>query len=93
MQVYSPPCRANHFSADAKDMLRAAAMSLEQERVIVLRVSEEDSNEEGLAPHPPVGPSDSEDEDYSWVYQLDDFITKEKTNTSQQSSSPPHPHP
>ena len=34
-----------------------------------------------------VAPSDDEDEDYSWVYQYDEFLTKEETNALQLSSS------
>ena len=84
MQVCPPPCRANHFSDDCKDMLKAAAKSLEPERAIKLRVpeklapqllvpeedsdvSDEDSDSEGSFGHPPAGPSDGEDEDYSGV--------------------------
>ena len=86
--LYSPPCRANQFSVDGKGMLRAAAMSLEPERELDLRVPQEDSNEGSLGPLA-VGPLDGEDEDYSWVHELDDFISKEKTNTSLESSSLP----
>ena len=34
-----------------------------------------------------VAPSDDEDEDYSWVYQYDEFLSKEETTALQLSSS------
>ena len=35
-----------------------------------------------------VAPSDDEDEDYSWVYQYDEFLSKEETNTPMPSNCP-----
>ena len=89
MQLHPPPYRANHFSAESKDILRAAAMSLQKEDVLELPA--EDSDERGVVSLPPADQWDDEDEDYSWVQQLDDFLSTEGTNAPQQSSSPPPP--
>ena len=88
MKLHPPPCRPNHFTADSKDTLRAAAMSLQKD--IVLSLPKEDSDVRGVV-SPPADQSDDEDEDYSWVQQLDDFLSTEGTNAPQQSSSPPPP--
>ena len=89
MQLHPPSCRSNHFSADSKNTLRAAAMSLQKEDM--LELPEEDSGETGVVSHPPADRWDDEDEDYSWVQQLDDFLSTEGTNAPQQPSSPPPP--
>ena len=60
-------------------------MSLQMEDVLTL--PKEDSDVRGVV-SPPADQSD-EDEDYSWVQQLDDFLSTEGTNALQQSSSPP----
>ena len=47
-------------------------MSLQKEGVLDL--PEEDNDERGDHSHSPADQSDDEDEDYSWVQQLDDFL-------------------